>query len=839
MFKKLSTIILLMSVQLSAQVYINEYSCSNLKNFNDIYQKTEDWIELYNASENEADISGYSLSDRADKPQKWQFPAGSVIAGKGFLLVWASGRDTLTEGEYHTNFRLSQTGDEALLLSDAQGNILEQHALFVTQTEHSYGRQQDGSNAWGIFTAPTLQSSNNDTPFFITYAPKVVFSAAAGRYTDSVTVAMSTSVENTTIRYTTDGSLPDSNAAIYSEPLLISSNTVLKAAAFVDFPTILPGFVEYATYFINESHHLPIISISGSYMLNLVNGDNTLHPVGAFEYFDKDFNLITRAYGEFNSHGKDSWVCDQRAVDFISRDEMGYSAALQHKIFATSDRTEFQRIIIRASGDDNYPCGNNDYNKGSAHMRDGYIHNLAERGDMHLDLRRSERIILYVNGQYWGVYELREIPDEHDYTDYYYKQDKYDLQYILTWGNTWAEYGGDQALSDFSDLRYFILNKDMSDSSNFNQVDSLLNIKSLIDYVLVNSFTVCSDWLNYNTGVWRGLNPKGDHKKWGYILWDNDATFGFYLNYTGIPDTGALADVCNTEILTADWQDPEKHISILNKLLENPSVRTYYINRQNDLLNTVFSCDNMLNYLNTYTALIKPEMERHAQRWYGTYEGWTANVAKLQHFIENRCEVLHQSLNDCYDLTGPFAVTFDQNPRDVGEIQVNSLKISQFPATLQMHGGVVSTITAKPYYDNIGINFQEWQSEFTDFLPTDTSRTVRVNFLQDDMITAQYTNIAGVPQEEWLTAEEGGVAIYPTLTNDKVQVDYFLATQTAAVTIQLLSADGKEVATFRVPSQQGANRTTIDFPKNLPQGMYLLRYTHQQSSKTANIFYFK
>ena len=69
----------------------------------------------------------------------------------------------------------------------------------------------------------------------------------------------------------------------------------------------------------------------------------------------------------------------------------------------------------------------------------------------------------------------------------------------------------------------------MGNPTNFNYVDSLLSWKSLADYFMINSYTVNQDWLNWNTAWWRGLDTNGNHKKWGYALWDMDATFGHYI----------------------------------------------------------------------------------------------------------------------------------------------------------------------------------------------------------------------------------------------------------------------------------------------------------------------
>lgn len=117
---------------------------------------------------------------------------------------------------------------------------------------------------------------------------------------------------------------------------------------------------------------------------------------------------------------------------------MGEDDAIEEVLFpGLTDRDEFQRVILRASGNNNYPGGSGYEEFGqpvSAHVRDAYIHNLAARGDMSLDVRYSSKIIVYFNGEYWGVYDFRSLPDDHDHTVDEHNQDKYDLEYLLTWG---------------------------------------------------------------------------------------------------------------------------------------------------------------------------------------------------------------------------------------------------------------------------------------------------------------------------------------------------------------------------------------------------------------------
>ena len=124
--------------------------------------------------------------------------------------------------------------------------------------------------------------------------------------------------------------------------------------------------------------------------------------------------------------------------------------------------------------------------------------------------------------------------------------------------------------------------------ANYNYVDSVYNVKSLADYLVLNTYVVCSDWLVWNTEWWRGLDTAGSHKKWGYCLWDEDATFGHYIDYTGIGNNNPNANPC-TPINLGD-PGGQGHIPVLNALMTNPTFYQYYVSRFIDLSNTYFNC---------------------------------------------------------------------------------------------------------------------------------------------------------------------------------------------------------------------------------------------------------
>lgn len=826
------------SVSLQAQVTVNEYSCANWKQFYDFYQGTEDWIELYNTSALPVDLSGYHLSDDEDEPTKWAFPANTVIEANGFLYVWCSGRDLKDpQGSLHTSFKMTQTKNNAehIILANPNGVILEDIEVEVTQTHQSRARFPDGSNEWRYSLEPTLGGTNNDAFTAIAYAARPVLSQPAGFYTGSVTVAISTTEPNAVVRYTLDGTEPNTNSPVYTQPIEVTQTTVVKATTFSNNPLVYPSFVQFNTYFVNETHGLAVMSVASDGVLELANGNQGLRPWGSIEFFDKSKQRKARTYGELNSHGQDSWANDQRSLDWVSRDEMGYNAAIKEKLFPLTERDEFQRVILRASGDDNYPAAHHPQNEGSAHVRDAYIHNLAKRGGMHLDVRTAEKCIVYLNGQYWGVYDMREIPDDHDYTDHYYGQGKYDIQYVLTWGWTWAEYGGDQAINDWHAMRAFILGNNMNNPDKFQYVEDHFDYKSLIDYVIVNSFTVCTDWLNYNTGIWRGLNPEGQHQKWGYILWDNDATFDHYINYTGLPSTQYDAEPCDAEGLTGG-SDPEQHIRVLNKLRTNINVERYYVTRMADMMYTVFGCENMLSYLDTIEGLIDPEMTRHALRWDGTYAEWKNNLDELRDFISNRCAILPSLMDDCYSVTGPHQTVVVVDPPLSGTLNINTLAYTanQFPRTQGYFGGPDAGLSLWAFADTAaGYKFDHWSATNHTFADPDSTYAY-LNLTTADTIVAHFSK-ASSPVFEPGIQTLPTFAVFPSVFDEEITVNFFLP-EKSKVALRLFDLLGNQVAEYLVGETVGNGNTQFDLSNvHLPSGVYFLKCSAGDYEKTVKL----
>ncbi len=717
--------------KLTAQVVINEYCCSNISVFPDESGNYEDWIELYNTSGSAVNLAGYFLSDNPANPAKWTFPAGVTIPANGRLMIMCSNNNAFGGTYYHTNFKLTQTKPESIIFSNPASVVLENIVLNPTQMNHSRGRTTDGAATWSLFTTPTPNAANSGA--VQDYTAKPTLSIQAGFYTSSQTVSLSSSTPGATIRYTTNGFEPTATSTLYTAPFNVATTQVIRAKAFSSVPGQPPSFTNSNTYFINSSHTIPVVSVFGDDVMTLLNGGYIDADAG-LEFFDKSQTLRAEATGTTNKHGNDSWFYDQRGFDFVTKDQYGSDYALRWKLFTRKNRTEFQRVIIKALANDNYP-----FESDGAHIRDPYVHTLSQRARLHMDERTYEPCVLYVNGQYWGVYDLREKVDDGDFIDYYHNSSEKNIQMLKTWGGTWSEFGGTQAQTDWNNLSNFILTNNMAIPANYHYVDSLYSVKSLVDYIVLNSYVVCSDWLNWNTEWWRGINPNADKKKWRYCLWDEDATFGHYINYTGVPSTTPDADPCNPENLG----DPggQGHVPILNALMNNPEFYQYYVTRFADLANTSFRCDSMIFLLDSLITQFQPEMAGQIARWGGTMVQWQQNVQALRDFINARCAQLSQGMIDCYNVTGPYNINFNVVPPNSGTIEANSITIPVYPWSGNYYGNIQTLLKA---HANPGYMFDYWEVTIDAVTPNINDDTVSATFTAPQNVIAHFKTLEPV-----------------------------------------------------------------------------------------------
>lgn len=734
-------VFLIISQLINAQIFINEYSAANYSDFQDNYNEYEDWFEVFNSGSESIDLNGYYISDKSNNLTKYQINSQVEINSQNHLTIFASGRNTINGTNIHTNFKLHQTkGNEWIILTAPDGTTVVD-SVFVRPclVNQSRGRKIDGINDWGVFTNPSPNNTNLNS--LNGYVDRPQFSYEPGSYNNPIILEISCPNPNTNIYYTLNGDTPNQFANIYTEPIIIDETTVVKAVSFeINDQGYHPSFMEFGTYFISEDFTLPIMSVSGNLIDNLIDdGNDNIEPWGTFEYY-KNGVLADKATGEFNEHGNDSWGYPQRGFDYITRDQFGYNHAIKDELFRIKDRDKYQRLIIKCAANDNYPFA---YGGSGAHIRDSYVQTLSQVADLRMDERSFEPCILFLNGEYWGLYEIREKVDDNDFTDYYYDQDS--VEFLKTWGGTWADVLGDNqsensVFDSWDEIREFITTNDMSNEDNYNYAKSIYNMGSLIDYFILNTYIVNADWLNWNTAWWHGLREEGEKKKWRYVLWDMDNTFDHGANYTDIPSQDVNADPCDPENIGDTGG--QGHIPIWNALLNNDEFFADYINRWTDLSNNYFSCEFLISHLDSLINLIEPEMPRQINRWGGNYNTWQSNVNDMRDFIEERCEIINSGILDCYDdeydIEGPYSVSINIEPPLSGLVEVNNYPVNNYPFNGSYFGGVLQQLEAFAA-DGYFFNYFEFSNSTTPI--NQTNESIEYILSSNENVTAHFTPI--------------------------------------------------------------------------------------------------
>jgi hypothetical protein len=430
-------------------VLINEFMASNGGTVADEDGDFEDWIELYNNSPSDVDLSGWGLSDNATNPFKWQFPEGTVILAQDYLFVWASGKDR----QLHSNFRIASAGED-LLLTRPDGKTIDAVAPVFLPHDISFGRQPDGGETWHYFEVATPGAANNSMPVLM--PPTVTFSEPRGFKSAPFHVTLHTTDPSAVIRYTLDGSEPNLLSAVYSEPLLVAATTTLRASVVGPGMITLPPTT--ATYLflddVLQQDATPPPGWPANRAINnhvmeygmrqqIVAGDNARLRAGMTAIPSLSlvtdlahlFDPETGIYSHSNrSHGWERPVSvelidpvrgpsaefhmdaglrlrgafsrstsnPKHSFRLLFRSAYGENR-LRFPLFDDEGATEFDRVDLRTAQNYSWAFENSNHN---TFLRD--VFSRDSQRDMGMPYTRSRYYHLYLNGQYWGLYMTQE-----------------------------------------------------------------------------------------------------------------------------------------------------------------------------------------------------------------------------------------------------------------------------------------------------------------------------------------------------------------------------------------------------------------------------------------------
>lgn len=596
----------------------------------------------------------------------------------------------------HTNFKINSTG-ETLILSDSMGTILDQINTGVIPLDISLGRQPDGTDFWYYFLQPTPGDSNNSASF-TGFAPEPEFSLTGGFYFNVLNVSLTTNSTGAVIRFTTDGSEPSENSALYTTPVNIDSTTVLRARSFE--PGSLPSQIVTHTFFINEPTTLPVVSLSTD-PENFWSEQTGIYVLGPnaspdFPYFGANFwedweRTVHIEFFEPNGALGFSVDCGvkifggwsrgfpQKSLALYARDEYGINQ-FNYQLFNSKPLDSFESIILRNSG--------NDWNV--TQFRDALISGLVDKSGV--DIQAYRPAVVYINGEYWGIHNTREKINEHFLSsNHEVDPDNIDL----------LENDGSVILGDASRYRQlidFLSSHNLAVPANYDQVKSYMDIDNFINYQVTEIYCDNTDWPGNNLKFWRSQTPEG---VWRWILYDTDFGFGLFDEYGYAHNTLEFA----TEENGPAWPNPPWSTFILRKLLENQNFRIDFINRFADLLNTCFLSSTVLDRINNIQYTIDTEMERHFAKWGGSVVEWSNNIQRLRTFANLRPAYVRLHIINKFSLGGASQLNLNVAPSESGRIRVSTVTPENNPWTGFYFQDVPIKLTAFPLS---GYQFSRW-----------------------------------------------------------------------------------------------------------------------------------
>ncbi len=640
-------------------VYISEIMASN--------DNGTDWVELYNSSTQTIYMEGFGLSDDLGRPRKWQFPSSASINPGEYKVVSLDGTNSQADG-FHTNFKLLREGSEVMCFSDPNGRVLDKVNLPLIPTNISYGRTS-GLEGFFYYDAPTMGAVNGTG--FLGFAQTPSFSIKGGLYKGSVSVSIHVP-EGTTVHYTLDGSIPTQQHPVYDgNPITVNITTPIRARAFRQ--DLQPSEIITQTYFVSVYHSLPIISLvtdpnelwnetdgmladggtldRSVFPFKLTNGNDPVYRTmgkesrpGFLEYYMLDGTQILSQGMEFALQGQFSLDMPQKSFKLRAKASQG-KPTFEAPLFDSRPFTEYKSIVLRNGG--------NDYVW--THINDDYQSMLIDLLDTTVIHQAVNPVVVYLNGQYWGYYNMRERVDRFFVAQHEgLPLDQAGNMDILESSST-IKYGSNK---EYKDMIAKV--KNLSPGKNpedLKYITDRIDVDNYFDYMALEWFFGNSD-----AGNIRFYKIKGEGNKWHWIFYDAD--YGMFNSAYDSPKS---------------YMDPKGagdmniNNTLIRKLLENNEMKEKFLRRMGQIFQT-FTTQTMLDTFNSLVTKIEPEMPLHFARWAelnekkinadspltaeGAMRYWQQRLDRSRNVMKKRPTLLYGFVQDYFSLSDATMVEY-------------------------------------------------------------------------------------------------------------------------------------------------------------------------------------
>ena len=612
---------------LLTDVFISETATAYISYSRNATAAFEEFIEIYNESYTPFSMGGYSVED--DSGEMWYFP-DIYISGGGYLTLQLKGSANESASVLNADLSVSAEGTQ-LVLRNKEGIIIDCYNTGFLTGDVSSGRISGGGSTRYFFEEKT-PNKKNSTQTLISYCASPEFSSNGGQVVEQSILLELTCSEAADIRYTLDGKYPTENSKLYTEPIYINTDTVVRAAAFSMGK--LPSVAAARTYIFEKEHDLPVVCISTDpvYLFDdtcgiLVKGSGDVSDempyLGAnywknwecrisFEYYDEENNQGLSFEAGLQVAGQYSRVYDQKSLVVRLRDEYGLDE-VYYSFFEDNDVNEYKHILLRNSGQD----------IGFTKIKDYFIHQ-SIKGYTDVDIMDGQPVAVYINGEYWGLYNLREKQNE-DYLASHYNIDKDDITIIKSINTLLTG-----EMQEWNELKNFIEANDFSDKQSYEKLCEMVDADAFTDYIIIQSF-----YGNYDLGNIKYWKAKDG--KWKPMFFDTDM---------------ALTEQTSHINYIEAYFKPSEYSLVFSALFENESFKENFVKRYAYFLNEVFAQGRLNTLVDELAGQIDNEIIYHIARYHSpvSHEKWQENIEELKQTIATRRELSLEHLKEVFNL---------------------------------------------------------------------------------------------------------------------------------------------------------------------------------------------
>ncbi len=595
------------SLSCESPLIINEAQVYNL-NLAPVNKEYYDWVELKNNSGAALLLSDYYISDDRDDYLRYRLPEVELGPGEFILLYCTS--EALPEGYYAAGFELNSE-NEQLYLATAEGELLDSVSLKDIPYLGSFGRMA-GENGWFYFSSPSPGSENSGGQRRV--AEKPLSLTADGVYNDIGGMYVELSASGS-IRYTLDGSAPTAESPEYTGPIYIDKTTVIRAVNFEE--GALPSRTLSLSYIINENHSLPVLSLltdSPAEFDTMYNAKQKGVELPASLSLYEEDGSFTIGCG-VSMHGETSLVLPKKNMSVRFRGAYGQST-LNYDIY-DGGVTEFTNLLLRSGQD--FPI---------SIIRNELCQELCAQATDKVINQRSIYCILYINGEYSGIYSLKEKANEQLYAGIAgVSRDSVEV----------LEANVSQSSDFFHEVVEFCRFNDMSQEENYRHFCDIFDVDSVIDWLILEGYCANTDLTSGNVRYCRSTENDG---KWRLMFYDLDATFS----------TPASVFM---NVLSEYAQQSRQFASFMVPLMDNAQFKDRFLSRAAELMGSVLTVENVMGEIDRLCAIVAPEVERDYARFGGSAADWEWSVEQLkavlidygwqQLNIDNLCELFDLS----------------------------------------------------------------------------------------------------------------------------------------------------------------------------------------------------